>query len=345
MGSHRYGVLLAHSGATERVCGPTALQGDWLVAAATSPLVEYPAPLMIRQQDVSLTVLDATQFGESGAGCVYLLRDAKNALIDTGTAANAPRLLQALRGIRLDYAFMTHIHLDHAGAAGHLAAAHPETSFVVHPRGLTHLADPARLVAGVRAASPDLAPLYGEPLPIDRARLIPCVDGDSFALGRNRLVVVEAPGHAPHHVCFYESTSGVLFAGDAVGHHGASVEVPLTVPPRFDLAASRASIRHLLELRPRTLAFTHFGLAENAGELLSSYPENVEAWLARIADLLVHVGEDNVADVILAEPRHAALSPIGRSVVRLCVRGALLTLHAATLRADVTEPDSTRATS
>ncbi len=300
---------------------------------------------MIRLRDVSLTVLDATQFGESGAGCVYLLRGAKNALIDTGTAANAPRLLEALRGIRLDYAFVTHVHLDHAGAAGHLAAAHPETSFVVHPRGLPHLADPARLVAGVRAASPDLAPLYGEPLPIDRARLIPCADGESFALGRNRLLVVETPGHAPHHVCFYDSTSGVLFAGDAVGHHGAPVDVPLTVPPRFDLAASRESIRRLLELRPRTLAFTHFGLAENAGELLTSYPENVEAWLARIADLLVRVGEDNVADVILAEPRHAALSPIGRNVVRLCVRGALLTLHAATLRADVTEPDSTEATS
>ncbi|MCX6091468.1 MAG: MBL fold metallo-hydrolase [Candidatus Bipolaricaulota bacterium] len=344
MGSHRYGVLLAHSGATERGCGPTALQGDWIVAAATSALVEYPAQPMIRLRDVSLTVLDATQFGESGAGCVYLLRDAKNALIDTGTADNAPRLLQALRGIRLDYAFVTHIHLDHAGAAGHVAAAHPETSFVVHPRGLPHLADPARLVAGVRAASPDLAPLYGEPRPIDRARLIPCVEGDSFALGRNRLLVVETPGHAPHHVSFYEPASGVLFAGDAVGHHGAPVKVPLTVPPRFDLAASRASIRRLLELRPQTLAFTHFGLAENAGELLTSYPENVETWLARVADLLVRVGEDNVADVILAEPRHAALSPIGRNVVRLCVRGALLTLHAATLREDVMAPDSTRAT-
>jgi glyoxylase-like metal-dependent hydrolase (beta-lactamase superfamily II) len=279
---------------------------------------------------LSLTAMDARQFGEPGAGCVYLLRGTKNALIDTGAAANAPRLLEALRGVRLDYAFITHVHLDHAGAAGHLALAHPETTFVVHPRGLPHLADPSRLSAGVRAASPDLAPLYGEPLPIDRPRLVPCADGESFALGRNRLVAVETPGHSPHHLSFFDPQSGILFVGDAAGHHEAPVDTPLTVPPQFDVAASRESIRRLLELQPQMLAFTHFGLAEpgNAPAILAAYPRAVDEWLARVADLRTRMEDEAVAPAILAAPRYEKLSEIGRSVVRLCVRGALLTLDA-----------------
>jgi glyoxylase-like metal-dependent hydrolase (beta-lactamase superfamily II) len=139
---------------------------------------------------------------------------------------------------------------------------------------------------------------------------------------------VETPGHSPHHLCFFDPESEILFTGDAAGHHGAPVDVPLTVPPRFDVAASRESIRRLIELRPRTLAFAHFGLAESATSLLAEYPRAVDEWLARIAGLKAQMGDEEVAATILAEPRHAGLSEIGRDVVRLCVRGALLTLDA-----------------
>jgi glyoxylase-like metal-dependent hydrolase (beta-lactamase superfamily II) len=274
-----------------------------------------------------LTLFDVSQFGEPGAGCAYLLESRRNALIETGTAANAPRLLHALQATRLDFVFVTHVHLDHAGAAGHVAAAHPEATVVVHPRGLPHLAEPGRLAAGVRAASPSLAPLYGEPVPVDPRRLVACGDGETFTLGRDcHLTVVETPGHAPHHICLHQPESELLFVGDAVGHHDAPVGLPLTVPPRFDVEASRKSIRKLLDFRPRTLAFTHFGLTDDADRLLRSYPDAVAAWLARAAELRAAVGDDALADVLLAEPRHAGLSEIARELVRLCVRGALLTL-------------------
>jgi glyoxylase-like metal-dependent hydrolase (beta-lactamase superfamily II) len=272
-------------------------------------------------------VLDTLQFGRPRAGCAYLLREEKTALIDTGTAANAPRLLESLQGSRVDFAFVTHVHLDHAGAAGHIARAHPETTFVAHPRAVPHLADPSHLIAGVAAASSDLAPLYGVPLPVPQDRLVAAEDGDSFALGSEaRLVVVATPGHAPHHVCFFEPVSGTLFLGDAAGHHAVSVGLPLTVPPRFDLAAGRASIVRLLDLRPRTLAFSHFGLAEGASDLLASYPRGVEEWLNHVRDLRERVGEELVADAVLDESRHEGLSSIDRDLVRLCVRGALATL-------------------
>jgi glyoxylase-like metal-dependent hydrolase (beta-lactamase superfamily II) len=284
---------------------------------------------MTRLRNATLSVIDVAQFGEPNAGCAYLLSATKTALIDTGTAASAPRLLTALRGLRLDYVFITHIHLDHAGAAGHLALAHPEALFVVHSRGLPYLLDPTRLVAGVRAASPTLAPLYGEPLLIDGDRVVACADGESFPLGPDiALVAIETPGHAPHHVCFFEPTNGVLFAGDAVGHHSAPVDLPLTVPPRFDPAASRASIVRLLELHPRALAFTHFGITSDSPALLMVYPRHVDEWLARVDALRARLGPEEVPDAVLSEPRYALLSPVGREVVRLCVRGALLTLEA-----------------
>jgi glyoxylase-like metal-dependent hydrolase (beta-lactamase superfamily II) len=276
--------------------------------------------------------MDVDQFGEPNAGCAYLLSATKTALIDTGTAAGAPRLLAALRGLRLDYVFITHIHLDHAGAAGHLALAHPETLFFVHSRGLPYLLDPTRLVAGVRAASPALAPLYGEPLPVDGDRVVACADGESFRIGPDiALAAIETPGHAPHHICFFEPTNGILFAGDAVGHHGAPVDLPLTVPPRFDPAASRASLVRLLELHPQTLAFTHFGLADDARALLTAYPRHVDEWLACVDALRARLGPEEVPGAVLSDPRYALLSPVGLEVVRLCVRGALLTLEAQAL--------------
>jgi glyoxylase-like metal-dependent hydrolase (beta-lactamase superfamily II) len=287
---------------------------------------------MLPLRSATLSVIDVAQFGEPNAGCAYLLRAAKTALIDTGTAANAPHLLEALHGLRLDYVFITHIHLDHAGAAGHLALAHPEALFIVHPRGLSHLVDPTRLVAGVRAASPALAPLYGEPPPVGGDRIAVCADEESFPLDANTdLVAIDTPGHAPHHVCFFESANGILFTGDAVGHHGAPVDVPLTVPPRFDPAASRASLVRLLKLQPRTLAFAHFVLADDARALLRAYPRRVDDWLAHVDAVRTRVdpeaAPEAVPDAILAEPSYALLSPVGREVVRLCVRGALLTLE------------------
>ncbi|MEI6171672.1 MAG: hypothetical protein WCQ45_04230, partial [bacterium] len=104
--------------------------------------------------------------------------------------------------------------------------------------------------------------------------------------------------------------------------------------PRFDPTASRASLVRLLALHPQTLAFTHFGLADDARALLTAYPHHVDEWLARIDALRRRLGPEAVPDAILAESCYALLSPVGREVVRLCVRGALLTLDAQTTSID-----------
>jgi len=112
------------------------------------------------------------------------------------------------------------------------AAAHPNAIVVAHPRAIRHLADPSRLIGAVREASPDLFPLYGEPIPIPEDRLHAAADGERFEVGGGLVFeATHAPGHAPHHVCFFERSTRTLFAGDAAGSHGIAADVPLSVPP------------------------------------------------------------------------------------------------------------------
>jgi len=274
--------------------------------------------------------LDAHQYGLPGRGAAYLVGTGPVALVETGTPRAAPYLLDALDGLDVAYVFVTHVHLDHAGGAGAIAARHPEATVVAHPRAIRHLADPRRLVAGVRDASPDLFPLYGEPTPIPEERLHPVEDGERFSLGGAAVIeAIHAAGHAPHHVCFFERSSGILFTGDAAGNHGIPVDVPLTVPPRFNLDASIATLRRLRALRPTSLAYTHFGCTnDNPDARLAGYERELVDWFARIERLRWKRGPDEVARAILADPAYERLASSDRSSIEMCVRGALLPLEA-----------------
>jgi len=260
-------------------------------------------------------------------GAAYLVGSGPCALIEAGTPIAADILLRVVDGLELEYVFVTHIHLDHAGGAGALTQAHPETTVVVHPRGARHLVDPARLIEGVRAASPDLFKLYGEPVPVEGERLHKVEDGESFSVGQTTIRALHAPGHAPHHVCYIDGDSGTLFTGDAAGNYGIPVDVPLTVPPRFDIDASIDTLRRLRSMKPRALAYTHFGIAGNDPEgLLRSYEQHIRNWFERLQGF---DSEQEAARAILAEPKYEGLSPKDRHSIEMCVRGAFRTLESA----------------
>ncbi len=276
-----------------------------------------------------IETIDTHQFGQPRSGAVYLVRGERTALVESGTASSAPRLLERLEDEDLAFIFVTHVHLDHAGGAGVIVAEHPEATVVVHPRGARHLIDPSRLIAGARAASPHLFPLYGEPIPIPEARIRTATDGDQFDLGDGVVLeAIDSPGHAPHHLCFFEPSERVLFTGDAVGNHGTPVDTPLTVPPRFDLERGTATLRKLQTYEPLRLAFTHYGVASGAPALLAAYEHRLVEWFDRIGQLLAEMPPDEVVRTILAEPRYADLSPTDRILVEMCVRGAILSLSA-----------------
>ena len=154
----------------------------------------------------------------------YLVTGDAPVLVETGSQTSVPRLLAALAELgvepgELAGVAVTHIHLDHAGGVGDVAAAFPEASVYVHQRGARHLVDPTRLVDSAAMVYGDLLDsLYGRLTPTPAERVVVLEDGDEIVVSANRtLTTVDSPGHAKHHLALHDSESGILFAGDAVG--------------------------------------------------------------------------------------------------------------------------------
>ena len=146
------------------------------------------------------------------------------AFIDVGTKFSMPHLLGSLdkykvRREEVRYIILTHIHLDHAGGAGHLMQALPHATLLVHPRGLRHMCDPSKLWAGTVQVygENNTKALYGELLPIDEKRIVCPNDGQNIPLGNRQLNFFYTLGHAKHHFCIQDQQSGAVFSGDSFG--------------------------------------------------------------------------------------------------------------------------------
>jgi glyoxylase-like metal-dependent hydrolase (beta-lactamase superfamily II) len=222
----------------------------------------------------------------------YLVTGDAPVLVETGSQTSVPRLLAALDELGVDPGELagvavTHIHLDHAGGVGDVAAAFPQATVYVHERGARHLADPTRLVDSAAMVYGDLLDsLYGRltPTPAERVRVLD--DGDEIVVSANRtLTTVDSPGHAKHHLALHDSDSGLLFAGDAVGVRLPDVGVlrPATPPPDFDLDQALASLRRFADRRPAGIALAHFGLVPDPQAILAEAQETLTQW-AEVAE-------------------------------------------------------------
>jgi glyoxylase-like metal-dependent hydrolase (beta-lactamase superfamily II) len=237
----------------------------------------------------------------------YLIEGPAPVLIETGSQSSVPALLAALDTIglgpeELAGVAVTHIHLDHAGGVGDVARAFPSATVYVHEKGARHLADPTRLIdSASRVYGPLLDSLYGRMDPTDASRLHVVADGEEIAVGPARtLVAVDSPGHAKHHVGFHDSTSGVLFAGDAVGVKlpDGGVLRPATPPPDFDLALALNSLQKFAARRPSAIALAHYGLLESPEDLLAEAEETLRQW-AETAETAYRQGTD-IAEALSA---------------------------------------------
>src|SRR6516225_7290499 len=162
--------------------------------------------------------------GYSGITAGYLIRSDRPCLVETGTAPSAPVVHDALTrlGIGADdlaTVVVTHIHLDHAGGAGDIAAMYPGAQIVVHRRGARHLADPSRLMASAKAVYGDaLDHFFGVLAPVPADRIVALADTGTVGLsGGWRLASYSPPGPAKHHLGLLDSASGDLYPGDAAG--------------------------------------------------------------------------------------------------------------------------------
>jgi glyoxylase-like metal-dependent hydrolase (beta-lactamase superfamily II) len=218
------------------------------------------------------------------------------AVIDTGPNTAVPLILAALAelGVERDaveYLFLTHVHLDHAGGAGALMRELPRATAVVHPRGAAHMIDPAKLIAGTRAVYGEelYGQLYGEILPIARERIAIAQDGQRFDLASRSFECVHTPGHALHHQAIVDHGATSIFTGDTCGLSYREFDtakgpwiMPTTTPTQFDPGQLKASIIRLMQFRPRRLYLTHYSEVGQCARLANDMYEAIDDFV-RIA--------------------------------------------------------------
>ena len=215
------------------------------------------------------------------------------AIVDPGPStclATLERSLQA-RGIRLtdvEHILLTHVHLDHAGATGTVLRAHPHVRVLVHERGAPHLVDPSRLVASASRLWPnDMERLWGEVLPVPAAQIDVLRGGERIDAGGRTFDVAYTPGHASHHVSYFDAASGIAFVGDTAGMSvdGGYVLAP-TPPPDIDLALWRQSVSRIETWSPDMLFLTHFGPVGTPRAHLGTLLDHLETMAALVRDSL-----------------------------------------------------------
>lgn len=265
----------------------------------------------------AVTVVDTELLGTPGAHSAYLLETPEPVLVDAG-AAPAADVVEAVlheHGVgpeELEAIAPTHVHLDHAGAVGELAARFPNATVYVHERGLPYLTDSdrlERLTASARAAVGDgVADQYGTPTLLPESRAEPIADGDVVPCGDRDLDVVHAPGHAPHQVALDDPISGALFVGDAAGMSIGGELLPTTPAPDFDLDASLDTVARLRDRDPEALCLGHFGVREDAVAALDAYADLLPEWVDAVESAVGDVGTED-RERIVARLREAWASP------------------------------------
>lgn len=192
--------------------------------------------------------------------------------MDTGANSAVPLLLDALAQQKLDvadvdYVFLTHIHLDHAGGAGLLMQHLPNARCVVHPRGAPHMVDPERLVAGTIGVYGEekTLELYGEIVPIEGHRVVVAEDEMWFELNGRRMQTLHTEGHARHHYALNDPASRGVFTGDNFGISYRECDTargefiyPTTTPASFDPDEAHKSVDRIMGCDPLYAYLTHY---------------------------------------------------------------------------------------
>lgn len=227
-----------------------------------------------------------SQGEEEIVGSYLLAGNDELALIDPGPGSTFEALLEGIQEAGFDpqditHILLTHIHLDHAGVAGSLARRISKSQVVAYSQGTPHLLDPSKLIQSAQRIYKDrMQSLWGKIEAVPGEQMKAVEDGDILNIAGRRLEVHHTPGHASHHIIYFDVHSGELFAGDVAGVRLQGIDYvrPPTPPPDLDLEAWSTSLDLIKRLRPDVLYLGHYGAVRNIIPHISSLRERLYGW-------------------------------------------------------------------
>jgi glyoxylase-like metal-dependent hydrolase (beta-lactamase superfamily II) len=240
------------------------------------------------------TLIDVRQLGRERVIGAW---DLGGAIVDPGPE---PRIDTLLEGVTEEprALLLTHIHLDHAGASGALVERFPDLEVWVHSRGAPHLIDPAKLLASAeRIYGDDMARLWGRVVPVPERNVRVLEGGEKIDVAGRRLAVEYTPGHASHHVVYFDDADATAYVGDVAGVRIPPSELvqPPTPPPDIDIEAWLRSIDLVASREPRHLALTHFGSVDDPAPHLERMKEALREQARLARRLLDELGDTEAA--------------------------------------------------
>jgi len=241
-----------------------------------------------------VVAVDTLYLRPSADASHLVIADGRAAFVDTGTNYSVPLLLDALRQYDLeradvDYVFLTHVHLDHAGGAGSLMRELPNARCVIHPRGAPHMADPSKLIVGTQGVygKQKAFELYGDIVPIDAARIIGAADEDRFSFGGREVRALHTEGHARHHYCLHDPQSRGVFTGDSFGISYRELDTekgefifPTTTPPHFEPTEAHKAVDRIMAQEPDRVYLTHYSRVNDVQRLANDMHECLDGFVA-----------------------------------------------------------------
>jgi len=249
--------------------------------------------------EASILDLNFLGYSEAIASCL-LEGGGELALVDSGPTSCLPTLRAKLaeRGLQvadLTAILLTHIHFDHAGAAGTLVRENPRLKVYVHGIGAKHMVNPERLLASATRLYGDaMQQMFGEFLAVPAENLTVLVGGEQLQVAGRKVEVIYSPGHASHHVTFLDLSTGTAFVGDTTGLRlpGHGLVAPVTPPPDIDLEVWDRSLEEISRRKPARIFLTHFGPYKNVEEHLDQTREGMHRWADRAAEIMAATTDD-----------------------------------------------------
>lgn len=251
-------------------------------------------PLTLHRHPHDITAVDVEYQYHGHCASHIIVQDGRALIVDVGPNDGVPRVLAALRELGLgpeavDYVFLTHVHLDHAGGVGLLMQNLPAATAIVHPRGARHMIDPSALVAGATAVygEEEMARSYGSIVGVPAQRVRESADGMSIDLAGRLLRFLDTPGHARHHHCIWDTRTRGFFTGDTFGLSYREFDtdkgpwlLPTTTPVQFEPDKLRESVQRLLAYQPECMYLTHYSRVRDVQRLGASLLEQLARLVA-----------------------------------------------------------------